>query len=202
MRKEVGELLANLEDWVFRKIAKQEELTLSCLQRKELNREEGRKKLREKYIIDDQDINYLKQKGGALEIFKMAAKKLGRLFYRNYETMPSAADPPPRVYLRTPKGTETEELINGISDVHVEFRWDACDFWGPPADGGQYIVFNHSKGKQILCSIARDKDGQMIGFRLNNHSKEETVPLDNRALAKRFPELIETAPTVRLSYRI
>lgn len=202
MSEEVVTLLANLENWVSGKIDEQEKSTLALLKRKKLNREEERKKLREKYIIDDQDIGYLKQKGGALEIFKMASKILGRLFYRDYENMPSAADPSPRVYLRTPKGTKTEELINGISDVHIEFRWDAYDYWGPPAGGGPYMIFNHSEGKQILCSIARDKDGQMIGFRLNNHFKEETVPLDNTVLAKKLPESMETAPTVRLSYKV
>lgn len=172
-------------------------------------------------IVQKQDTDYLKLEDGALEIFKRAAKIFGCLFddRDNWVSLFSGpilvAETSPSVYLRTPKGTETKKLINGISDVHIEFRWDAKTFrhfeknnlgllldleLRSPTKEAPFGVGDYSEGRQILCSIARDKNGQMTGFRLNNHFKEETVPLDNTALAKKLSELIETAPKVRLSY--
>lgn len=203
MHKEVGGLLTNLESWVSRQIDEEERSMWACLERKELNRkrriEEGRKKLREKYTIDDQDINYLKQKGGALEIFSKAGKILSSFFPGSFLIMPG-----PKTYLRAPRDTGIRDQINGMNDVHIELCWDTCEIgrimessWSK----SHIDVYDHSEGRQILCSIAR-QNGEMVGFSLNNHSKEETVPLDNRALAEKLTEFIKTAPRVRLSYKV
>lgn len=202
MHKEVGGLLTNLESWVSRQIDEEERSMSACLERKELNRkrriEEGRKKLREKYTIDDQDINYLKQKGGALEIFSKAGKILSSFFPGFFLIMPG-----PKTYLRIPQDTEIRDQINGTNNVHIELCWDTREIgrlrksW-PESD---MEVYDHSEGRQILCSIAR-QNGEMIGFSLNNHSKEETVTLDNIALAEKLTEFIETAPRVRLPYKV
>lgn len=202
MSEEVVTLLANLENWVSGKIDEQEKSTLSRLQRKELNRERRDEELRKKWektrIIHDQDINYLKQKGGALEIFSKAGKILSSFFPGFFLIMPG-----PKTYLRIPQGTEIRDQINGMNNVHIELCWDTCEIgrlrksW-PESD---MEVYDHSEGKQILCSIAR-QNGEMIGFSLNNHSKEETVTLDNIALAEKLTEFIETAPRVRLPYKV
>lgn len=202
MSEKVVTSLATLENWVSRKIVEREELAQSQLERKELNRErrneEDRKKLREKYIIDDQDIAYLEQKGGALEIFSKAGKILSSFFPEFFLIMPG-----PKTYLRTPQDTGIRDQINGMNDVHIELCWDTCEIgrlrksW-PESD---IEVYDHSEGRQILCSIAR-QNGEMIGFSLNNHSKKETVTLDNTALAEKLTEFIGTAPRVRLPYKV
>lgn len=203
MSEEVVTLLANLENWVSGKIDEQEKSTLSRLQRKELNRERRDEELRKKWektrIIHDQDINYLKQKGGALEIFSKAGKILSSFFPGIFLLMPG-----PRTYLRTPQDTGIRDQINGMNNVHIELCWDTCEIgrleksrWSE----SDFEVYDHSEGRQILCSIAR-QDGEMIGFSLNNHSKKETVTLDNTVLAEKLTELMATAPRVRLPYKV
>lgn len=197
MSKEIKEPLTNLEDWVNRELVEREKSSLRKKWEEEELFVEGLGKERRKR----QDIDYLKQEGGALKIFKEVAKILGKLF--RYEGG-LFKHPSPSVHLRSPKGTETKQLINGTSDTHIELRWDAENFKIPGTSGystSPFGIFDHSEGRQILCSIAR-QDNTIVGFRLDNHFKKEAIVLDNTALAKKLLEFIETAPKVRLSYKV